>query len=78
MTLALTIIMATVFVPFILRPKDFIFNFQQYLVGLASYLILFPVFKNVIQVYSICNLHDISWGNGSSVGTGTNALTQDF
>ena len=38
---------------------------------------LFPVFTNVIQVYSMANLHDISWGTPLSASSGTNAITQD-
>ena len=30
---------------------------------------------NVLQIYSICNLHDVSWGNRPSVNQGTNMLS---
>jgi len=62
-------------VPILLRPIDFIFNFQQYVIGLVSYLLLLPTFINVMQIYSMSNLHDISWGNRPSVTAGTNALS---
>ena len=50
-------------VPFLLRPIDFLENFKGYVVGLISYLILIPMFSNVFSIYSMANLHDISWGN---------------
>jgi len=61
----------------LLRPIDFLFNAHRYLVGLASYLLLLPTFVNVMQVYSMSNLHDISWGNRPSATAGTNILTVD-
>ena len=69
--------MGVFFVPMILRPLDFVFNAQQYLLGLLSYIILLPVFTNVMMVYSMCNLHDISWGNRPSVSSGTDALSSN-
>jgi len=63
--------------PMLLRPIDFLFNAHRYLVGLASYLLLLPTFVNVMQVYSMSNLHDISWGNRPSATAGTNILTVD-
>ena len=30
-----------------------------------------------MQVYSMCNLHDISWGNRPSVTVGTNVISAD-
>ena len=61
------IIMLVVYlVPLILRPIDFLQNFFKYIVGLFCYLFMLPTFINVMQVYSMCNLHDISWGNRPS------------
>ena len=65
------------FTPMLLRPIDFLFNAHRYLLGLASYLLLLPTFVNVMQIYSMSNLHDISWGNRPSVTAGTNILTVD-
>lgn len=31
--------------------------------GLLSYLFMMPTFINIMQIYAMCNLHDISWGN---------------
>ena len=58
------IIMMCVFIlPMILRPLDFLSNFRLYMVGLFSYIFMMPTFINVMAIYSMCNLHDISWGN---------------
>ena len=40
-------------------------------------MVLLPIFINVMQVYSMSNLHDISWGNRPSVTAGTNMLSND-
>jgi len=65
------------FIPMLFRPKDFFNNALKYSVGLVSYILLLPTFINVMQVYSMANLHDISWGNRPSVSAGTNALSAD-
>jgi hypothetical protein len=75
LTVSGTIMLMIYIVPILLRPIDFIFNFPQYAIGLVSYLLLLPTFVNVMQVYSMCNLHDISWGNRPSVTSGTEALS---
>lgn len=63
------VIMCTVFlIPIILRPLDFLSNFRNYMVGLFSYLFMMPTFINIMQIYAMCNLHDISWGNRPSQG----------
>lgn len=31
--------------------------------GLVMYMLLTPFFINVLSVYTMCNLHDVSWGN---------------
>ena len=35
-----------------------------------------PMFTNVFQIYAMCNMHDVSWGNRPS-STGTEAFTGD-
>ena len=50
-------------VPVLLRPLDFIYNLFSYVSGFLSYFFMMPIFLNVMQVYSMSNLHDISWGN---------------
>lgn len=64
-------------VPFILRPIDFIHNFKVYIIGLVSYIFLIPTFVNIMTIYSMCNLHDVSWGNRPSISGGTNAFSDD-
>jgi DNA phosphorothioation-dependent restriction protein DptG len=49
--------------PLILRPLDFLSNVRNYMLGLLSYLFMMPTFINIMQIYAMCNLHDISWGN---------------
>ena len=51
------------FVPMILRPMDCINNFGGYCIGMSVYILMLPTFINIMQVYSMSNLHDISWGN---------------
>ena len=58
------IIMCCVFLmPIILRPLDFLMNTRAYIVGLFTYIFMMPTFINVMSIYAMCNLHDISWGN---------------
>jgi cellulose synthase/poly-beta-1,6-N-acetylglucosamine synthase-like glycosyltransferase len=47
----------------IMRPSDFCAGFTNYLMGLIMYMLLTPFFINVLTVYTMCNLHDVSWGN---------------
>lgn len=77
LTLCGTIMLSVYLMPMILRPLDFFYNMHRYLIGLTSYLLLLPTFVNVMQVYSMSNLHDISWGNRPSVTAGTNILSAD-
>jgi hypothetical protein len=59
-----TFIMLTVYViPMVLRPIDFLQNFKEYLIGLVTYFLMMPIFITCMTIYSMCNLHDISWGN---------------
>jgi chitin synthase len=58
------VVMCGVFIiPMILRPLDFLSNFRNYIIGLFSYLFMMPTFINIMQIYAMCNLHDLSWGN---------------
>lgn len=47
---------------------------------MISYILLLPTFINIMQIYAMCNLHDISWGNrpsAAAANTGTNAFSDD-
>lgn len=66
MTLAGVIMLSIYLIPFILRPLDFLANIKSYVVGMISYFAILPLFINIMQIYSMCNLHDISWGNRPS------------
>ena len=69
------VIMLTIYVlPMVMRPIDFLKNMKKYLIGFFSFMILMPVFLNVFQIYAMCNLHDVSWGNRPA-GTGQEAFT---
>lgn len=49
--------------PMLMRPLDTIANFKSYMCGFFAYIVMLPIFTNVFQIYSMCNLHDVSWGN---------------
>lgn len=73
------IMLSVFFLPFIFRPLDALKNLQGYIVGMITYVLLLPTFINIMQIYSMCNLHDISWGNRPSAAagaTGTNAFSE--
>ncbi len=69
------IMFAVFLIPMILRPLDFLKNFMNYTMGLFSYLFMMPTFTNIMQIYAMCNLHDISWGNRPAQGTGVDAFS---
>ena len=76
LVLAGVIMLAVYVVPFLLRPIDALDNFKGYSCGLVCYLILIPMFTNVFSIYSMSNLHDISWGNRPTTQTtGTEAFS---
>ena len=63
-----TAIMLFVYIaPMVIRPLDFLKHFSSYVVGFVTYFFMMPVFITCMTVYSMCNLHDISWGNRPSV-----------
>jgi len=75
LTLAGIIMLSVYTLPFLLRPLDFAQNAKHYIAGLISYIFLLPMFLNVFQIYSMCNLHDISWGNRPADTTGAETFT---
>ena len=75
LVLAGVIMLSVYLVPMVMRPIDFLENLASYLVGFLSYLCLIPMFTNVFQIYAMSNLHDISWGNRPSTGSGTEAFS---
>ena len=75
LVLAGVIMLAIYTIPFLLRPIDFLENFKGYVIGLISYLILIPMFSNVFSIYSMANLHDISWGNRPTTNTGMEGIS---
>jgi cellulose synthase/poly-beta-1,6-N-acetylglucosamine synthase-like glycosyltransferase len=74
LTLAGVIMLVVYILPFLMRPLDFLKNAKKYIVGFISYMLLMPMFTNIFQVYAMCNLHDISWGNRPT-STGTETYT---
>ena len=75
LVLAGVIMLSIYLIPILMRPIDFLENFRGYIVGLAAYLMLIPMFTNVFQIYAMANLHDISWGNRPTQSTGTEAFS---
>jgi len=76
LVLAGVVMLAIYIVPFLMRPVDFLENFKGYTVGLLAYLLLIPMFTNIFSIYSMANLHDISWGNRPTTQTtGTEAFS---
>ena len=68
--------LAVFLVPILFRPIDFSNNARFYLVGLFTYMILMPMFVTIFTVYSMLNLHDVSWGNRPTEhGTGMEAVS---
>lgn len=58
----------------VMRPLDFFANFKNYMFGFFAYMLMMPIFTNVFQIYAMCNLHDVSWGNRPA-STGQEAFT---
>ena len=48
LTLSGVVMLSIYLLPMILRPLDFLFNFKQYIIGLFSYIIMLPVFINIM------------------------------
>ena len=61
--LAGVIMLSMYILPMLMRPLDFLSNFKNYTMGFISYMMMMPVFTNIFQIYAMCNLHDVSWGN---------------
>lgn len=57
------VMLAIYFIPMLLRPIDFALNFPKYIIGWITYMFMMPIFVTVMNIYAMCNLHDISWGN---------------
>lgn len=74
LTVAGSLMFTIYFVPFVLRPLDFLYNFHRYVIGLLCYLLMMPYYANIFLLYSICNLHDVSWGNRPA-NTGGNTVS---
>ena len=45
-----------------------------YITGMLIYIFMLPTFINIMQIYSMSNLHDVSWGNRPTEKTGTNLV----
>lgn len=44
---------------------------------MLTYIFILPLFINIMQIYAMCNLHDISWGNRPAVAeSGVNAFAE--
>lgn len=76
LTLSGIIMMSVYFLPMMLRPVDFVMHFRGYVIGMLTYILMLPTFINIMTIYSMCNLHDISWGNRPSVAAGAAGANQ--
>ena len=68
------IMLSSYILPCIMRPIDFFQNIKKYTFGFCCYLVLTPLFNSMFPIYSMCNLHDVSWGNRPT-STGTEAFS---
>ena len=67
-TYAGVIVMISFVMPFLLRLGDCLRNPFKYFFGVFAYVIMMPTYANIMLIYSMCNLHDVSWGNRPSSG----------
>ena len=74
LTVAGVIMLCVYALPFVMRPLDFLANAKHYFFGFLAYMLMLPVFTNLFQIYAMCNLHDVSWGNRPT-STGQEAFT---
>ena len=77
LAVGVTISLSSFLMPMLLRPGDFCANIVRYTVGFVVYLFMFPTFASVLQIYAVCNLHDISWGNRPAGSQGIEAVAYD-
>lgn len=75
LTLSGCIMLGIYAVPMLFRPLDFVYNIRHYVLGFVSYILMLPVFINIMQVYSMSNLHDVSWGNRPAANAGVEQLS---
>ena len=61
--IACAIIGCALLVPIAFRPFDFLHKFGYYTAGFVAYMFFMPTMINIMQPYSVANLHDVSWGN---------------
>jgi len=69
---AVLVIFILVFIPIMFRPFDILKNFKGYLIGMMLYIFFYPAFSVLMQIFAICNLHDLSWGNRPSAAGAAN------
>lgn len=48
--------------PIILNPIKTVRKFDRYILGLIVYLLMIPALFNIMNIYSICNIDDVTWG----------------
>lgn len=80
LTVCGTIMLCIYIVPMIMRPIDFLQNFTAYILGMITYIFMLPTFINIMQIFSMANLHDVSWGNRPTTPggeAGTNMLAEN-
>jgi len=61
--LACCLIFSLYLLPFLMRPIDAKENFKMHCFGLLAYWLTTPLFVSMFVIYSMSNLHDVTWGN---------------
>lgn len=64
--------------PFFFKPLNFLRNPLRYCTGFVCYYFSYNWWTVIINIYSICNLDDVSWGNRpSNASKGLNVAVDD-
>jgi chitin synthase len=64
--LAVVTLFASYFIPIIININKI--KICRYIIGVFCLIFLTPTYINIFMIYSIANLHDISWGNRDTGG----------
>ena len=65
--ICLIVILSSLLAPIVFGPVDFVKNIVRYLLGMIMYICMLPLYTTILPIYSICNTHQISWGNRPKV-----------
>ena len=71
LTISGCVMMSVFLLPILMRPMDALFHLKGYLIGMITYIFMLPTFINIMAIYSMSNLHDVTWGNRPAAGAAT-------